>query len=53
VSEARKRRLISEGLASEEDFDRFKIYDDPTQKQHLYRPEKPPPRARTSPTTRP
>jgi hypothetical protein len=53
VSETRKRRLVGEGLASEDDFDRFKIYDDPTQKQHFYRPEKPPPRARTSPVPKP
>jgi hypothetical protein len=36
VSETLRRELIREGLAREEDFDKFNDYDDPDRKQHFY-----------------
>jgi hypothetical protein len=40
------------GLAAEADFDRFR-HGGPEEKQHFYRVEKTPSRARPSPTARP
>jgi hypothetical protein len=52
VSETRRRALLEAGLATEADFDRFADYDDPGQKQHFFRVDKTPPRARSSPASR-
>jgi hypothetical protein len=40
VSETLRRELIREGLAREEDFDKFNDYDDPDRKQHFFQLEK-------------
>jgi len=40
VSETLRRELIREGLAREEDFDKFSDYDDPDRKQHFFQLEK-------------
>jgi hypothetical protein len=52
VTETRKRALIEAGLAAEADFDRFR-HGGPEEKQHFYRIEKTPSRARSSPAARP
>jgi hypothetical protein len=40
VSETLRRELIREGLAREEEFDKFNDYDDPDRKQHFFQLEK-------------
>jgi len=40
VSETLRRELIREGLAREEDFDKFSDYADPDRKQHFFQLEK-------------
>jgi hypothetical protein len=40
VSETRKRELIRRGLATDDEFDRFKDFDDPDRKQHFFQVEK-------------
>lgn len=39
VSETRKRELIRQDRATEEDFDKFKDFDEPDRKQHFFRLE--------------